>query len=57
MKDYIIWTKHGEGSSSCYTTGNPTNIDDKFQFVHEKHKLFHRANMLCQMLLIMVTLE
>jgi hypothetical protein len=38
MKDYIIWTKHGEGSSSPYTTGNPTNIDDIFQFVHEKQQ-------------------
>jgi hypothetical protein len=35
MKDYIIWTKHGEGSSSRYTTGNPANIDDRFQFVNE----------------------
>jgi hypothetical protein len=43
MKDYLIWTKHGEGSSAPYTTGNPTNIDvdgpdmlvGGFQFVHE----------------------
>ncbi|XP_066334442.1 uncharacterized protein [Miscanthus floridulus] len=43
MKDYLIWTKHGEGSSAPYTTRNPTNIDadgpdmlvDGFQFVHE----------------------
>jgi hypothetical protein len=35
MKDYIVWTKHGEGSSSPYTTGNPTNIKDRFQVVHE----------------------
>jgi hypothetical protein len=35
MKDYIIWTKHGEGSSSPYTTKNPANIDERFQFVHE----------------------
>jgi hypothetical protein len=35
MKDYIIWTKHGEGSSSRYTTGIPANINDRFQFVHE----------------------
>jgi hypothetical protein len=43
MKDYIIWTKHGEGSSAPYTSGNPANIDadgpgmlgDGFQFVHE----------------------
>jgi hypothetical protein len=43
MKDYLISTKHGEGRSAPYTTGNPANIDvdglDKlvggFQFVHE----------------------
>jgi hypothetical protein len=43
MKDYLIWTKHGEGSSAPYTTGNPVNIDvdgpnmlvGGFQFVHE----------------------
>jgi hypothetical protein len=35
MKDYIIWTKHGEGSSSPYTTGNPANFDDRFQVVHK----------------------
>jgi hypothetical protein len=35
MQDYIIWTKHGEGNSSPYTTRNHVNIDDKFQFVHE----------------------
>jgi hypothetical protein len=35
MKDYIIWTKHGQGSSSPYTVVNPENIDDKFQFVHK----------------------
>jgi hypothetical protein len=35
MKDYIILTKHGEGSSSPYTTGNPENIGDRFYFVHE----------------------
>jgi hypothetical protein len=35
MKDYIIWTKHGEVTSSLYTTGNPMNIDDGFQFVHK----------------------
>jgi hypothetical protein len=27
MKDYFIWTKHGEGSSVPYTTRNPMNID------------------------------
>jgi len=43
MKDYLIWTKHGEGSSTPYATGIPTNIDadspkvlvDGFEFVHE----------------------
>jgi hypothetical protein len=43
MKDYLIWTKHGEGSSVPYTTGNPANIDvdgpdmlvGGFQFIHE----------------------
>jgi hypothetical protein len=35
MKDYIIWTKHAEGSSSHYTTKNPANNNDRFQFVHE----------------------
>jgi hypothetical protein len=32
MKDYIIWIKYGEGSSSPYTN---MNIDDIFQFIHE----------------------
>jgi hypothetical protein len=27
VKDYLIWTKHGEGSPAPYTTGNPANID------------------------------
>jgi len=31
MKDYLISTKHGEGSSAPYTTG----IIDGFEFVHE----------------------
>jgi hypothetical protein len=43
MKDYLIWTKHGDGSSASYATGIPTNIDadgpevlvDGFEFVHE----------------------
>jgi hypothetical protein len=35
MNDYIIWSKHAEGSSSLYTTGNPENINDRFQFIHE----------------------
>ena len=43
MKDYLIWTKHGEGSSAPYITGNPENIDtdgpgmiaNRFPFVHE----------------------
>jgi hypothetical protein len=34
VKGYIVWTKHGEGSSSPYTTRNPENIDDIFQFVY-----------------------
>jgi hypothetical protein len=29
MKDYMIWTKHGEGSSLPYTIRNPTNINDR----------------------------
>jgi hypothetical protein len=47
MKDYLIWTKHGEGSSAPYTTGNHANIDvdgpdmlvGEFQFVHETQQL------------------
>jgi hypothetical protein len=35
VKDYTIWTKNEEGSFVPYTTGNPENIDDIFQFVHE----------------------
>jgi len=43
MKDYLIWTKHEEGSSMPYAIGIPTNIDvdspevlvDGFEFVHE----------------------
>jgi len=31
MKDYLIWTKHGEGSSAPYTAG----IVDGFEFVYE----------------------
>jgi len=27
MKDYLIWTKHGEGSSAPYTVGDPAHID------------------------------
>jgi hypothetical protein len=38
VKDYTVWTKHGEGSSSPYTTRNPENIDDRFQFVHATHQ-------------------
>jgi hypothetical protein len=30
MNDYIIWTKHGEGISSPYTTRNIANINDIF---------------------------
>jgi hypothetical protein len=36
VKDYTFWTKHGEGSSSPYTTGNPE--DDIFQFIHGTHQ-------------------
>ena len=43
MKDYLIWTKHGEGSSAPYITGNPENINadgpnmiaNIFSFIHE----------------------
>ena len=43
MKDYLIWTNHGEGSSASYITTNPKNIDadgadmiaNKFLFIHE----------------------
>ena len=43
IKDYLIWTKHEEGSSAPYRTGNPANNDaygldmlaDGFDFVHE----------------------
>jgi len=46
MKDYLIWTKHGEGSSMPYTTRNPKNIDangpdmiaNRFPFIHEKQQ-------------------
>ena len=27
MKDYLIWTKHGKGSSAPYTLGDLANID------------------------------
>jgi len=27
MKDYLIWTKLGEGSSAPYTVGDPANVD------------------------------
>jgi len=27
MKDSLIWTRHGEGSSTSYTVGDPANID------------------------------
>jgi len=43
MKDYLIWTKHGEGGSAPYITGNPENIDvdgpdmiaNRFSFIHK----------------------
>ena len=49
MKDYLIWTKHGEGSSAPYTVGDPANIDtdgpgmlaDRFQFFHDTTKSKH----------------
>jgi len=31
MKDYLIWTKHGEGSSAPYASG----IIDGFEFIHK----------------------
>ena len=34
MNDYMIWTKHGDDSSSHYTIGNRANVDDRFQFIH-----------------------
>ena len=45
----MIWTKHGEGSSTPYTIGDPTNIDtdgpgmpdEGFQFFHETHQSEH----------------
>jgi hypothetical protein len=40
VKDYIIWTKRAKDSSSPYTTRNPENINDVFQFVHETHQNF-----------------
>jgi hypothetical protein len=47
MKVYLIWTKHGEGSSAPYATRIPTNIDadglevlvDGFEFIHETQQL------------------
>jgi hypothetical protein len=30
VKDYRVWTKHGEDSSLPYTTRNPENIDHRF---------------------------
>jgi hypothetical protein len=39
MKDYMIWTKHGEGSTPPYTTRNHANIDGIFHFVHDKQPL------------------
>ena len=49
MKDYLIWTKHGEGSFVPYATINPTNIDVDGPLL--------TSNMLCQMFQIMVPLE
>jgi len=49
MKDYLIWTKHGEGSSAHYTIGDPANTDANspgrpnggFQFFHNTHQSEH----------------
>jgi len=49
MKDYLIWTKHREGSSAPYTVGDPANIDtdglgmpaDGFQFFHDTPQSEH----------------
>jgi hypothetical protein len=68
MKDYLIWSKHGEGSSAPYTTGNPANIDvDGLDMLvggfssYTRHNnltsMVQTPNMLCQMFLIMVSLE
>jgi len=27
MKDYLIWVKHGEGSSMSYAEANPVHVD------------------------------
>jgi hypothetical protein len=35
VKDYTVWTKHGEGSSTPYTT--EAAEDERFQFVHGTH--------------------
>jgi hypothetical protein len=43
MKDYMIWTKHGDGNSSSYTTRNPPYIDNGFQFVHETQQPLHQS--------------
>jgi hypothetical protein len=42
VKDYTVWTKHGEGSAP-YTT--KAAEDERFQFVMGHTQLFHRANM------------
>ena len=47
MKDYLIQTKHREGSSVPYATGIPMNIDadslevlvDGVEFIHETQQL------------------
>jgi hypothetical protein len=35
VKDYTVWTKHGEGSSAPYTT--EATEDERCQFVHGTH--------------------
>ena len=43
VKDYTVWTKHGEGSSAPYTL-KPLRMKDFSLFTGHTH-LFHRANM------------
>ena len=52
MKDCLIWTKHGEGSSAPYKIGDPANIDVDGQTCLMKDFSFcmthTKVNMLCQ---------
>ena len=36
MKHYLIWTKHGEGSSAPYTIADPANIDADGPGMHDE---------------------